>query len=246
MQERKFRQPLFLTYKQATDLGGHVRKGERGFTVVFWKQIMKTKEDETESTQKRLFPFLHTVFNIAQIDGVEIKPIDQPVFTHTPIETCELILANMPSKPNIAHGGNRAYYAPSIDHVQLPLQEQFLSPENYYQTAFHELIHSTGHKSRLNRFKVGETPARFGDEQYSKEELIAEIGATVLSARAGITDTIINSSAAYIQGWLKALKKDVTLIFSAANQADKAVCFICNETSVEISPELLPTNLSTN
>ena len=151
--------------------------------------------------------------------------------THTVIEYCQLLIDQMQSKPTIQHGGNQAYYSPSIDLVQIPMPEQFTSPENYYQTAFHELIHATGHKTRLDRFKEGEKPARFGDENYSKEELIAEIGATILSAKSGIKDQVIKSSAAYIKGWLQKLNDDHSLIFSAANNAEKAVNWICAETN---------------
>ena len=240
MQKKGFNQPYFLTYKQANDLGGHVRKGEKGITVVFWKQIQQKKQSEidTETTNTtRLFPFLHTVFNIGQIEGIKFLITEKIQPQHLPIQACEAIVSQMPSSPNIIHGGNQAYYSPSLDFVQLPLPEQFITPENYYQTAFHELIHSTGHKSRLNRFKAGEMPARFGDENYSKEELIAEIGATILSASAGIHQTIISSSAGYIKGWLRALQNDHTLIFSAANQADKAVSFITGNSNELIETE---------
>lgn len=230
LQQKGYKHPLFMTYKQAVDAGGHVRKGEKGITVVFWKKILQSKKKEDcndEKTQLRLYPFLHTVFNIEQIEGIDFVHEQEQTRTHSVIEACQLIINNMPAKPDIRHSGNQAFYSPSLDFVQLPLPEQFTSPENYYQTAFHELIHSTGHKSRLNRFKEGEKPARFGDESYSKEELIAEIGATILSAQSGIKDQVITSSAAYIKGWLRELKNDHSLIFSAANNAEKAVNWIC-------------------
>lgn len=229
-QQKGYRFPLFMTYKQAIEAGGHVRKGQSGSTVIFWKKYIQTKESPEESQDVRLYPFLHTVFNIDQIDGIEFKLEQEEQPTHTVIEACQQLIDLMPSKPDIRHSGNQAFYAPYSDYVQLPLPEQFKTPESYYQTAFHELVHATGHKSRLNRFKEGERLARFGDEEYSKEELIAEIGATILSAKAGIKQQVIANSAAYIQGWLKVLKNDHTLIFSAANSAEKAAKFICDET----------------
>ncbi len=247
MQQKKYKHPLFMTYKQAIDAGGNVRKSEKGITVVFWKKLIKSNElsNDIETKQQiRLYPFLHTVFNIDQIDGIEFIIPTPDKLTHSIIEQCEKIITHMPTAPQILHQGNQAYYSPRLDIVCMPLPEQFVSPENYYQTTFHELIHSTGHPTRLNRFKEQEKTPRFGDEAYSKEELIAEIGATILSAKSGIKEQIIASSAAYIKGWLSALNNDHTLIFTAANHAEKAVNYICGQELVNNEQEASSANIN--
>ena len=227
MKDRCLSQPFFMTYKQAQEKGGTVRKGSKGITVVFWKKLesITTSLTNEKTPNTRMFPFLHTVFNIDQIDGIDFIIDTENRTAHTPISACERIVLGMQDRPLIQHGGNEAFYMRSQDLVQLPMPEQFTCAEKYYQTAFHELIHATGHKKRLDRFNE-DSPAKFGDEAYSKEELIAEIGATMLSAKAGIHEELIPASAAYIKGWLKALKNDHTMIFSAANQAEKALQYI--------------------
>jgi antirestriction protein ArdC len=133
----------------------------------------------------------------------------------------------MPNMPLIQHMGNRAMYNPRSDTVTLPMQTAFQSPDEYYSTAFHELTHSTMHEDRLNRKVTGQVHT-FGDEEYSKEELVAEMGAAFLCGFAGIENTTIENSAAYIQGWLKSLKNDKTLLISAASLAQKASDYILN------------------
>lgn len=241
MQVRKFNHPFFLTYKQALDLGGHVRKGERGITVVYWKKTQATSTEESDSQEVskiRLFPFLHTVFNIDQIEGIDLPlPGSTNKPHHEPIKACQEIIAAMTKAPSVFHGGDQAFYAPALDVIMIPHLDQFSSPEAYYSTLFHELIHATGHSSRLNRFKNDAPKPRFGNEEYSKEELIAELGASYLNAAAGIGEPLIANSAAYIKGWLKALSDDHSLIFSAATKAQQAAAYILNLTAEEIPAE---------
>ena len=135
----------------------------------------------------------------------------------------------MPNKPLIEHMGNRAYYDPRHDAITLPKLTSFESAEEYYSTAFHELSHSTMHESRLDR-KVKDEVHRFGNEDYSKEELVAEMGASFLCGHAGIENAVIENNAAYIQGWLKALKNDKSLLIHAAAQAQRSTDYILNVT----------------
>ncbi len=148
---------------------------------------------------------------------------------HSPITEAESIVAAMPKKPEIRHGGGRACYSPSLDCVTLPMPEHFQSGQDYYSVLFHELTHSTGHASRLNRNGVsgsdGEWSA-FGSTPYAREELVAEMGAAFLSGQAGIVERTLDNSAAYIQSWLARLKEDRRLIVQAAAQAQKAADFI--------------------
>jgi len=164
---------------------------------------------------------------LEQTEGI---PIPEPEETNNhfdPIEKAEQIILGMPLKPDIYHAGNKACYNPSKDAIHLPNQQTFHMPEEYYCTAFHELIHSTGHTSRIGRKSILE-PTYFGSHEYSKEELVAEMGAAFLCGYAGIEQKTIENSAAYIQGWLKVLKKDKTMLVHAAAQAQKAADYILN------------------
>ena len=214
----------WLTFKQAGQLGGNVRKGERSTLVVFWKQLQVADAQHEEST--KTFPLLRyfNVFNVAQCDGLTLSTIaDTP--TVEPIAAAQAIVDGMPNPPRVAHDGDdRAYYVPSIDSVHMPAMNTFHAAEEYYSTAFHELAHFTRHQTRLNRESL-ETPAPFGSEVYSREELVAEFAAAFLSAHARIDNTIANS-AAYIAGWSKALRSDKRLVITAASQGQKAADYI--------------------
>lgn len=234
---KSYSAPYFMTFKQAADKGGHVRKGEKGYQVVYWnvKSILKgTKTDkesgeETPLFQTKFTPFVWTVFNIDQIEGIEITltPREERNSNEV-IAECQHIIENMPNRPELRTGGSEAFYSPGSDYVQMPGIKDFESSDAFYSVLFHEHIHSTGHASRLNRFAENETPARFGNPAYSKEELVAELGASFLCAHTGLINNTIQSSAAYIKGWLKALKDDKALIFTAANKAAKAAGYILN------------------
>jgi antirestriction protein ArdC len=217
-----YESPFWLTFHQAQQLGGMVRKGERACPVVFGKR----QETEDEITGEKSFYTvlrLYNVFNSAQIDGLKNipAPVETPATVSTPAED---IIALMPQRPEIKYGMAKAYYSPSVDIVAMPDRTRFDSEAHFYSTIYHELTHATGAKSRLNRPTLTES-AGFGSNPYCKEELIAEMGAAFLCGHAGIENTIQNS-AAYLQNWLEQLQNDKTLIVQAAAQAQKAADFI--------------------
>ena len=223
------------TYNQWESLGGHVRKGEKSEIVVFWKiqPIEETKEDGTKETKQVPILRYFNVFHISQVEGVEPLTKDD-LKSIEPIEKAESVLHDYWSREGIEvkHiGGDEAYYSPSRDLIRLPLFDQFTDANEYYSTAFHESIHSTMKESRCNRAedRKGKLVA-FGSNDYSKEELIAEIGSASLMNIIGIeTSKTFKNSTAYIQSWLSVLKNDVKFIVSASSKAEKAVNYILNE-----------------
>lgn len=222
---QQFSSPYWLTFRQATEKGGKIRKGEKGTTVVYWNWIEVEDKDTGEEKEIPLLR-LYRVFNLEQTEGIEAPPspavIEKPF---TPIQEAENIISSMPKRPQILHGGNYACYYPVRDYVNMPPQKAFHREEGYYCTLFHEISHSTGHISRLGRMGVMEGTF-FGSHEYSKEELVAEMAAAFLCAETGIEQATIDNSAAYIQSWLKQLKNDKSLVILAAGQAQKAVDFI--------------------
>lgn len=222
--------PYWMTYRQATEKGGHVRQGEKSTAIVFWKWLdckVAPDEDDNEATGKVPLLRCYNVFNLDQIDGIAPPAEEQPATPFSPIEQAEKVISNMPHRPLIQYGGDRACYSPTLDYIKLPNREVFNSPEEFYSTAFHELAHSTGHASRLGRKGILE-PSYFGSHDYSQEELVAEFGASMLCGFAGIEQRTIENNAAYIQGWLKVLKGDKKLAIIAAGQAQRAADFILN------------------
>lgn len=225
----------YATYNQWESLGGHVRKGEKSEIVVFWKiqPIEETKEDGTKETKQVPILRYFNVFHISQVEGVEPLTKDD-LKSIEPIEKAESVLHDYWSREGIEvkHiGGDEAYYSPSRDLIRLPLFDQFTDANEYYSTAFHESIHSTMKESRCNRAedRKGKLVA-FGSNDYSKEELIAEIGSASLMNIIGIeTGKTFQNSTAYIQSWLSVLKNDVKFIVSASSKAEKAVNYILNE-----------------
>lgn len=217
--------PRFLTYRKCIELGGNVRKGERGWTVVYWNfRKVKTKDKDNIEIQKQV-PFLkyYYVFNVEQCENLELKPLPIKTIEFEPIDTAKKIIEDFSSKPIIKHGGSRACYNPASDVIQMPIPEFFHNIESYYSTVFHEIIHSTGHATRLNR----ELKNYFDIEKYSKEELIAEIGAAFMSAECHIdSPSVDKNTIAYIQSWIKALQNDPNMVIRAASKAQKAVDYI--------------------
>lgn len=233
-----FSDPRWMTYRQAQEAGGHVRKGERGTCVMFWKLMKAKEQDAAEGEKVKVFPVIktYTVFNVEQIDGLTLPPVQ--TFTHEPIAEAEALVQNMPKRPGIEHGGQRAFYSPSRDFVGMPTPESFESAEAYYSTLFHELTHSTGHSSRVDRFTAADYTAKFGSEPYAKEELVAELGAAFLRAACGIEAAPeMENSAAYLQGWLSVLKNDRRFLVNAAAQAQKAADFITRAHEAEAAEE---------
>lgn len=225
----------YATYNQWESLGGHVRKGEKSEIVVFWKiqPIEETKEDGTKETKQVPILRYFNVFHISQVEGVEPLTKDD-LKSIEPIEKAENVLHDYWSREGIEvkHiGGDEAYYSPSRDLIRLPLFDQFTDANEYYSTAFHESVHSTMKESRCNRAedRKGKLVA-FGSNDYSKEELIAEIGSASLMNIIGIeTGKTFQNSTAYIQSWLSVLRNDVKFIVSASSKAEKAVNYILNE-----------------
>jgi antirestriction protein ArdC len=216
----------WYTWNQIQALGGKVRKGEKSSMVVFWKQTPVKDEDPATGEQiERMIPVLKyfNVFHIDQLDGFEAKTIDPEAIDPATDTAADAIIAGYIQRSGVElehRKGDEAFYSPAVDRVVLPLREQFPSMAEYYSTAFHELTHSTGHSSRLDRIS---RRAFFGNEDYSREELVAEIGAAALLNHCQIeTADSFKNSAAYIQSWLRALRNDKKLIVSAAGAAAKA------------------------
>ena len=221
----------YVTFKQAQQEGGHIRKGEKAQMVVFWKWI----EQEDENTgEKKQIPFLryYSVFHLSQCEGLTTKHAAMlPGIAHAD-QQAEAVIADYVQRSGVTirnQDGDKACYHPSSDSITLPRIAQFTDTAEYYSTAFHELTHSTGHASRLNRL---EKTAFFGSDAYSKEELVAEIGSAALVQHVALeTPHSFTNSAAYIQSWLKALQNDKRLIVSAAGRAEKAVALILGSES---------------
>lgn len=224
--ERGFVAPLWMTYKQAADLGAQVRKGEHGALVVYADKITRTETNEDGQEEARDIPFMkgYTVFNVEQIDGLPAHYYVQPLPRVAPLERIPHAEAFFAATgATIRHGGNGAFYSPSQDIVQLPPFELFRDAESYCATLAHELTHWTRHPSRLDR-DMGRKC--FGDAGYAREELVAELGAAFLCADLGITPEVQPNHAAYIESWLQVLKNDKRFIFSAASHAQRAADYL--------------------
>jgi antirestriction protein ArdC len=223
-----FSSPYWLTYKQATDRGGNVKKGQHGTLIVFWKwnenptrkadSETDSEESETNSGRAPLLRY-YTVFNVEQCEKIEAPAAGAPVPS---IESADAIIAGYKNAPTI-QTGSQASYLITTDVVTMPAPSAFKQSDEYYSVFFHELTHSTRHSSRLNR-GTG-TPNRFGSEEYSKEELVAEMGAAMLLGTCGIQSTI-RRNAGYIQNWIQVLKNDTRMVVLAAAQAQKAADWI--------------------
>ncbi|MDD5598180.1 MAG: zincin-like metallopeptidase domain-containing protein [Victivallaceae bacterium] len=235
----KYELPYFLTFKQVKRLKGSVIKDEKAHLVVFYKWLEKKDEDgnviRNDEGKIELVPMLrfYYVFNVGQCDGIASKYIPWQINGQfNPIEEAEYIVRNMPDHPEICYDTGRACYIPRQDQINMPSKHSFSSDEELYSTLFHELVHSTGHESRLNRKGVTQAAA-FGSKVYSEEELVAEMGAAFLCGEAGIANRTIDNSTAYIRGWLSRLKNDKRLLVFAAGAAQKACDFILDRQQVE-------------
>lgn len=223
----------YATFKQWSDLGGKIRKGEKSEVVVFWK--IQPFEEENENGEKviKQIPLLrhYNVFHISQVDGVEPKE-QLKISNLEPIEEAEKIKTDYMNREHLKifeKVTNDAFYLPIQDYIQVPCKEQYQDIEEFYSTLFHEMIHSTGHKSRLNRPDM-QGIVRHGSEKYSKEELTAELGSAMIINILGIeTEKSFKNSSGYIQDWLQVLKNDNKFIVSASSRAEKAVKYILNE-----------------
>jgi antirestriction protein ArdC len=229
----------WLTFNQVRQLGGKVIKGQKATPVVFWRILTKREKDATtgQPVERKIF-FLryYNVFNLGQTEGCrEIKRAEEIVDTLTvePIEAAQVIADEYFSRESLPlhHGGDSAHYS-FADSITMPTMESFVSGSAYYATLFHEMTHSTGAKSRLDRFDMSKGQGIFGSESYSKEELVAEMGAAFLCAEAGILQDVEANTAAYLHGWVSRLKADPKLLIGAAAQAEKATRYILTGSAV--------------
>lgn len=223
----------WLTFNQARDKGAHVRKGEKGWPVVFWKF---DQEDKESGRRRSVLMRSYTVFNTEQIDGLPGElPFDAPPFDSiAAAETVRAGYFDRPGAPQLFHAGGQAYYSPAKDEVVMPAPHTFIGREEYYSTLFHEAGHSTGHSGRLARDLDG----NMGSQSYSKEELIAEFTAAFLCAECGISnESTEQNSAAYLQNWLQVFKGDKHIAVSAAQRAQRAADLILGRAAVESTPQ---------
>ncbi|MDT3379630.1 zincin-like metallopeptidase domain-containing protein [Labrys neptuniae] len=219
--------PIWMTFKQAIELGGHVRKGERGSPVVYANTISRTEADEaTGDDTQRTIPFLkaYTVFNVEQVEGLPAHFYAQAEQVRNPVERiadAEAFFAA--TRADIRHGGDCAYYSPTLDYIQMPMFEAFRDAQSYYATLAHEATHWTRHATRLER-DFGRK--KFGDDGYAREELVAELGAAFLCADLGLRLEDRDDHASYIEHWLSVLKDDKRAVFAAAAHAQRAADYL--------------------
>lgn len=232
--ERGYSAPIWMTYRQAAELGAHVRKGEKATLVVYANKITRTETGEDGAEQEREIAFLkgYSVFNVEQIDGLPAHyTASHPPRLNPEQRDREAEAFFAATGADVRHGGNSAFYSPAQDFVQMPPFESFRDAQSYYGTLAHELTHWTKHPRRLDRdfgAKRGACPRprTGGDQGYAMEELVAELGAAFLCADLELTPQIRDDHAPYIAGWLKVLKDDKRAIFTAASHAQKAADFL--------------------
>lgn len=225
--ERRYAAPIWMTFKQAIELGAHVRKGETGSPVVYADTLTRTEADEaTGEDRTQAIPFLkaYTVFNVEQIEGLPAHFYTQAETTANPDQRiAEADAFFSATAADVRHGGASAYYVIGEDRIQMPMFESFRDAESYYATLAHETTHWTRHSSRLDR-DLGRK--RFGDEGYAREELVAELGAAFLCADLRLTLEDRPDHASYIGSWLQVLKDDKRAIFEASAHAQRAVDYL--------------------
>lgn len=224
--------PYFATKRQIDKLGGRIQSDQwKKSNIVTWWSLLKRSETEGEKGGKA-FPILryYRVWNLSQVDGVEWSvPDETPI---DPIEECEAVVTQYDGKPDIHYdGGNEAFYRSALDSVHMPIRDAFFSSEEYYATLFHELVHSTGHSSRLKREMKGGKYSK----PYAREELCAEMGSALLLGVAGIEeDPLRKNSAAYLRGWIDALTDDPRCVAVACGKAQKAADWILGKREADV------------
>jgi antirestriction protein ArdC len=221
-----FGAPIWMTFRQATELGAHVRKGEKGSLVVYANAITRTEEGDNGEETERAIHFMkgYTVFNVEQVEGLPEIYYAKPEVKTTPVERISHAEAFFKATgADVRYRGDRAYYSNDGDYIQMPVIEAFRDAESFYATLAHESAHWTKHPSRLDR-EFGRK--QWGDEGYAREELVAELSSAFLCADLGITPEVRDDHASYIANWLTVLKNDKRAIFSAAAHAQKAVDYL--------------------
>lgn len=206
----------YLTFNQVQQKGGRIQKGEKASMVVFWKMLDSKEQREDGELEEKKIPFLR-YYNVWEISQTTLKRKQDD----TPILPAERILEDE-KIPRIQYGGERAFYNPAEDYINLPERKSFNSREEFYSTAFHEVIHSTGHKDRLKRLMSTE----YGNSEYAFEELIAEIGSAFLCHRTGILQPVEKNTVAYCQHWAGVLRDNKKAIVQASGKAQKAVTWL--------------------
>ncbi len=226
----------WVSFKQARELGGSVRKGERSSMAVFWKLIEKNDRVTDSAEGPESVPLLryYAVFNVEQCDGLQLPPL-VGVARHNRIESAEAMVQGMPLRPAITESGNEAWYMPSNDRVNVPPMGCFESADSFYGTLLHELAHATGHESRLGRKEVRHV-ARFGSCEYSCEELVAELASAFCCATIGLDNSLLENSAGYLTGWLSALNHDPRMFVLAAGRAQRAADYIMGRSEPVTDP----------
>lgn len=226
----------WLTYKQIQDAGGKIKKGEKASFVVFYtKYEFKTKDEKTGEEKLNSIPVLryYNVWHLAQTEGIKSKIVPGEKVEVESDGLAEKVIADYIQRTGLSfhndRPSNRAYYSPGVDEVVVPMPNQFSRMSEYYSTTFHELTHSTMKEDRCNR-KAENQGAFFGNENYSREELVAEMGSAMLCSRCGIENAkTFDNTVAYLQSWIKALKNDIKMIIWASSRAEKAAEFIWGE-----------------
>jgi antirestriction protein ArdC len=233
-----FPTPFYMTFEQSKALNGNIRKGEKSTMVVFWKLL----ESVEKNGDIKKTPFLryYNVFNLSQTEGIDLTKVPPTeAFDHgfNSIGAAEAIIHNWKASPKIVHGESHAYYSPVTDTVGMPDPRTFFHDEQYYSTLYHEAIHSCGHKSRLGRHEKIKDHQFDSQEDYSQEELCAEMGAAYLCGITGIEQDTIQNNAAYIKSWIRTLKDDPKVLVMAAAQAQKSVDYILNH-QIDVNGEI--------
>lgn len=215
LEPERLKSPYWATFNQAKKAGGSIKKGSKGLPIVFFK-MTGIEDRETGEIKDVPFARISYVFNAADIDGIEYP--QPPQIDFNPVEKCEEIVSNMRNRPEIVHAGNRAFYRPSAHQIVLPGKSFFNTVEAYYATLFHELIHSTAKAANRPIDGFGKN-----EENYSFEELIAEIGSAILCDAAGISsEGLMKNAASYCKGWLEYLESNPEMIIKAASKAQQA------------------------
>lgn len=239
MEKYSFSSPIFMTFKQALELGGNVKKGSKGFKVIFSKSAQIVDDEREEEIEKRCwYTKTYTVFNSDQIEGLPIQYAQNPKANKTIVnldeKSTELDAFFASLGADVKQGSNPAYY-PLGDYIKMPDFEKFERASAYYSTLAHEFVHWTGNSKRLNR-KSG---TQFGDTDYAKEELCAELGAAFLGAHLGFFVEEREDHARYLHSWMKKLKEDKRYFMTAASQAQKAVDFILERSNQKLNQKMV-------
>lgn len=222
-----FDSPYWLTFKECSDLGGKVKKGEHSTMIIFWT-FVKVQNPDNEEDKEKLVPFLryYNVFNVRQCEGLNVPECEPVEGTNHIIEKCETIVQGYRNPPAIRFIGSQPCYIPALDVIEIPAITNFVDSENYYDTLFHELGHSTGAAKRLDR--EGITSPTFGSDRYAFEELIAELTAAFLCGFAGIENKVLDNETAYLKGWAAKLRDNEKWLITAGGKAKHAIDYILN------------------